>query len=117
MGVLYCVSDKAKEVVSTRFLREDGDPFRTVKIRAVWVYISTQTICYFLHGPDFYLPANTTEIDYCIDEIWKVKTKKISLEDKLTIYNGLSVSLLQQRKRWQRWLVVLDIFPRLQRDV
>lgn len=44
--------------------------------------ISTQTIFRFLHGREFVLPIDTSEFDYCIEEIRKVKSEQIGTDDK-----------------------------------
>lgn len=44
--------------------------------------MSIQTISWFLHRVEFELSTNTSQIDYCIKEMRKVKTKKIGTNDK-----------------------------------
>lgn len=49
-----------------------GDPFTSLTIHRVWVNISLRTISRFLYRPDFQPSVNTTEIEYCMDEMWKI---------------------------------------------
>lgn len=52
-------------------------------IRDVWVNVLTQSISQFLDGAEFELPTDISKIDHLIEEIKKVKTKKIGIDDKL----------------------------------
>lgn len=52
--------------------------------------ISTQSISRVLHGTKFLLLANTSDIEYYMYEIHKVKCKKIDLEDKLTYFKWMA---------------------------
>lgn len=45
--------------------------------------ISAQNISQILHGPKFILPANTTEIEFRVEGMKKVKFKQIGSKEKL----------------------------------
>lgn len=66
--------------------------------------ISPCNILRFLNGPDFHPPVNTSEIDYRIEEIWKVTKKKIGFIDKM-IHFWWIASLISINREEASWIV------------
>lgn len=56
----------------------------TLIIRGVRVNITMKNITRLLHGSKFQLPTNIDKIDYRIEEMQKVKLKRICFEDKIS---------------------------------
>lgn len=72
--------------------------------RGFWVNISNWTISRILHGLEFQAPVNTFEIDFHMEEMWKIKRKQISTKDKLIHFQWISGLIMSDQEKIS-WVV------------